>query len=656
MKRLILTALIIIFSASAQQVLAQKGKVKDSKIPAFGSVDKSELEMKECDFDKNAEAVVMFDKGQLDYILGSGIDLERHVRIKILTDKGKDWADIHLRYINWKNDEEIRDISAQVYNLDPSGNVVVTKVDKKQIFEKQINKRLAEKVFTFPEVKAGSVIEYKYKKIGAGMIDWYFQDAIPVRYSEFTFDYPNEVEIGFTPRCYLPYESKKESGNTRTVRFYSMSNVPALRDEAFILNEDDYRQKIETKTVAFNMDGRRESVLVNWPQVIRYLMEDEDFGIQIKKEIPRTADLDAQLKTISDPYSRMKVIYDYVRKNMEWNGFPGIWAFEGVKAAWKDKKGTAAEINLILINLLKDAGLKVHPILVSTHDNGLVKTTDAGNRFNPGFNQFNKVLAWVTIGNNVYVLDGTNKEAPVNLIPPDVVATEGLVISKLETFEWGWESLWKNNLQYKNMVLLQGEVTKDGKLSGEASVNSYDYARLERIATARKGKKDFTERYFSSTNPGINIDSIALENLDADSLPLVQKIFFNQQLNASGDYQYFSVNLFSGLERNPFVADERISDVFFGKTQQHILISNIAIPADYAFEELPKNIKMIMPDTSIVITRMSQASEGRLSMRITLDFKKPFYSTQEYGGFKEFYKKLFDLLNEQFVIRKKANP
>lgn len=655
MSKLLLAAFAIIFSLSGQQILAQKVKGKDSKIPAFGSVDKSELEMKECDFDKKAEAVVLFDKGELVYV--DGIDLVKHVRIKILSDKGKDNADIHIPYISWKNDEEIKDLTAQVYNLDPGGNIVITKVDKKQIFDKQINKRISEKVFTFPEVKAGSIIEYKYKKIGAGMIDWYFQRSIPVKYSEFTFDYPNLVNISFSPKCYLPYEQKTENTNSRTVKFFSMNNVPALRDEPYILNEEDYLQKIETKTIAYETSvGRMQSIVLTWPQTIRILMEDEDFGLQIKKEIPRTTDLDAQLRGINDPHAKMKVIYTYVRKNMEWNGNHGIWAFDGVKAAWKDKKGTVAEINLILVNLLKDAGINAKPILVSTHDNGIVNTLDAGTYWNPGVNQFNKVLAWVDIDKNIYVLDGTDKETPVNLIPPDVVATEGLVISKIETFEWGWESLWKNNLQYKNMVLLQGEVSKDGKLSGEASVNSYDYARLERIPMARKGKKEFTERYFTSTNPGINIDSIALENLDVDSLPLVQRVYFNQQLNASGDYQYFSVNLFSGLEKNPFVADQRISDVFFGNTQQHILISNIAIPEGYEFDELPKNVKMIMPDTSIVVTRMSQANNERLSMRITLDFKKPFYSTEEYGGFKEFYKKLFDLLNEQFVIRKKAKP
>jgi len=244
MKRLLrLSAFIVISVLTTLPIFGQKGKNKDSKIPAFGSVAKADLEMKECDFDKNAEAMVLFEKGQTDFIIGKGIDFERHVRIKILNDKGKDRADVHLRYYNWKNDEEIKDISAQVYNLDASGNVVVTKLDKKQVFERQINKRWAEKVFTFPDVKPGSIIEYKYKHINADVVNWFFQNSIPVKYSEFTFDYPNEIEIMFSPKCYLPYEQKTENTSTRTVRFFSMQNIPALRDEPYILNEDDYLQK-----------------------------------------------------------------------------------------------------------------------------------------------------------------------------------------------------------------------------------------------------------------------------------------------------------------------------------------------------------------------------------------------------------------------------
>jgi hypothetical protein len=127
--------------------------------------------------------------------------------------------------------------------------------------------------------------------------------------------------------------------------------------------------------------------------------------------------------------------------------------------------------------------------MVSTHDNGLVNSVDAGTEWSPGFYQFNKVLAWVTIGNKIYVLDGTDKETPANLIPMDVVATEGLVIEKLETMEWGWETLWKDKLEYRNAVFLQAGITADGKLTGKASISSYDYARTKQNIYSRKRQK-----------------------------------------------------------------------------------------------------------------------------------------------------------------------
>jgi len=600
--------------------------------------------------------MVLFDYGELAYIFGAGMELQRHVRIKILSDKGLDEANIKLPYHSYKNDEEITDISAQTYNLDGSGNVVVTKVDKKLIYDKKINKRYSEKVFTFPEAKAGSVIEYKYKLKGAGLIDWYFQESVPVKHSRFVIDFPQEIEVRVTPFCSRPYERTNDQRATRVVQTFAMKNIPAFRDEGYIINEDDYRDRVETIVSAFIIDGRRENRVVTWPMVTRFLMEDEDFGQQIKKEIPRTADLDAELRTLTDPYLRMKTIHHYVQNNMEWNGSPGMWALDGVKAAWKDKKGTQGEINLILVNLLKDAGLNAKPLLASTHDNGMVNTINAGTYDYPGFNQFNKVLAYVEIGNKAYVLDATDKETPCHLIPPDLLMTEALVIEKLETFEWGWKSLWDGERLNKNLILLNGTINADGKMEGNASINSYDYSRLPRVALARKDKKAYIERFLSISNPGITIDSVSLENLDSDSLPLIQKINFNQTLSSSGDYRFFSANIFTGLEKNPFVADTRICDVFFGANQHYSIIGNFTIPADYQFEEMPKNVRIIMPDTSISISRLSQASGNRISFRITLDFKKPFFSASEYPEFQAFYKKMFDMLNEQYVIRKKENP
>jgi Domain of Unknown Function with PDB structure (DUF3857) len=651
MKKPSLLAFAIFLSIS---LFAQKkGKNENPDLPPFGKVEKADLEMKQCDFDDKAEAMVLVDDGQLEYIFNRGMVFQKRVRIKILNDKGRDWANVHIRYRSERNLQDISSLEAQTYNLDPGGNIIVTKVEKKLIYDKKINKKYSEKVFTFPEVKVGSIIEYKYKHEGIGLVDWYFQRSIPVKYSHFVIDFPTEIEVNVMPYCSRQYEQKNDEQSTRFVKTYSMSKVPAFRDEPFILNEDHYRDRLETKVIAYNFSGRRENRAANWVQVIKYLMEDEDFGVQLKRNIPRTADLDEMLKNVSNSFQKMKIIYKYVQKNMQWNETYGIWALDGVRSAWKDKKGTVGEINLILVNLLKDADLNAHAVLVSTHDNGVVNTADPGTYEEPGFLQFDKVMAYVEIDKKVYVLDASEKETPVNLFPPDILGTEGLVIEKIETYDWGWRTLWKDDLAAKSLIQIFGLIDESGNMSGEATISSADYARLNRLPVVKKGKDKFIEKYIAAANATLKVEDVEFENVDADSLPLIQKVKFNQPLNSSGDYRYFSINTLSGLETNPFVADNRFSDVFFGYNQNYVLVGNYTLPDGYEVETLPKNIRMIMPDTSISISRVSQLSGSILMTRVSLDFKKPVYPAGQYPEMQEFYKALFDILNEQFVIRKK---
>ena len=646
-------ALLALTLALSLCVKAQKAKKTDPNIPVFGAVEKTDLQMRACAFDEKAEALVLLEDGLLEYVMGSGMEMKRRIRIKILNDKGLDWANVHLSYRSESNLQDIAGLEAQTYNLDAAGNIVITKLDKKLVYDKKINKKYSEKAFTFPEVRVGSIIEYKYKHRGIGLVDWYFQRSIPVSYSHFTIDFPQEIEVATIPHCNRAYTSDKQEKALRVVQSYASSNVPAFRDEPYIINEDYYRDRLETKVVAYTLQGKRTSRVANWKQVINFLMEDEDFGTQIKKNIPRTAELDEMLKTVTAPYERMKAVYKYVQNNMQWNEYSGIWALDGVKSAWKDKKGTSGEINLILVNLLKDAGLNVHPILVSSHANGVVNTLDAGTYESPGFNQFNKVMAYVMINGKDYVLDASQKNTPAHLMPAEVLLTEGLVIEKIETGDWGWKMLWRDDQAARNNLMINGTIDEAGTMNGNVYITSYDYAKLSRLDVAKKGKETFIEKYVSEANASLHVDDVTFENIDADSLPLVQKITFKQPLNTAGAYNYFSANILTGLEKNPFLADNRASDVFFGYNQSYNIVGSFIIPEGYSFDELPKNIKMILPDTSVVISRVAQVTGNILQTRIQLEFKKPVYPAEQYAQLQEFYQRLFDILNEQFVIRKK---
>src|ERR1700733_821197 len=97
----------------------------------FGKIDNTDLEMKACDFEKDANAEVLFDKGNLYF----GADLlsitnEIHRRIKVFNDHGKNEADIHIRFESGNHLEYITGLQAQTINL-VDGKPEITKLDKK---------------------------------------------------------------------------------------------------------------------------------------------------------------------------------------------------------------------------------------------------------------------------------------------------------------------------------------------------------------------------------------------------------------------------------------------------------------------------------------------------------------------------------------------
>lgn len=620
-------------------------------LPDFGKVDISELKLNECSFDKNAPAMFFFREGKsLSKIQGTALgssvfdQMEIRVRLKIFNKSGFDAANIKIRY-PISDQIAIKKLSAQTYNLDPSGQIIVTKLEKSNVYDKKINKRWAEKSFAMPDVKEGSVIEYQYTIDGYYSDVWYFQQSMPVVFSRIVMNLPVELITTPVPSVSMPMQKGNSLEDNNTVSWYEMENIPGLRDEPYMSAEKDYLQRIEIYPIAIDIRGiPRINLREEWPKLIKDLLSDPDFGEQLKKDIPRTADLDEMLKPITDPYQKMVAIHRYVRKNMQWNNFDNIWALNGVKSAWKDKKGTSGEINLILVNLLKDAGLKAHAILVSTMDNGTVNASV------PELSQFNKVMAYVEIGDKFYVLDAIEKYTPSYLIPEEVMASEGLLISNPESNEWGWKTLWDGEHKYSKDIQLSANIDEKGMMKGTANIKSSDYARVSLMPLVKQGGNKEKEKL--TTISEVVIDSLADDNVEDDAKPIVQNVSFSAPTTVTGDYNYFSVNMFTGLEKNPFIADQRQSDVFFATSQNFSIDAVVTLPDGYKIDELPKNVKMITADTSIVFSRKSNYSGGILSVLMTLEFKLPLYVVADYDSFKEFYKKLFGYLNDKYVYKK----
>ena len=159
----------------------------------LGEVSIEELKEKQHPKDTSAVAAVLYEKGKTYYEFSSNkgflLVTEVETRIKIYKKKGYDWANIQLSlYKDGSTREEVYFSNTCSYNL-VNGKIEKIKLKSEGIFNEEVNKYNNLVKITMPNIKEGTVIEYKYKRVSPffNLIkDWNFQSTIPVNYSEYT--------------------------------------------------------------------------------------------------------------------------------------------------------------------------------------------------------------------------------------------------------------------------------------------------------------------------------------------------------------------------------------------------------------------------------------------------------------------------------------
>src|SRR6266496_3615255 len=79
-------------------------------LPEFGDISEDEKKLTVSSFDKEADAVVIFDEASADHNDQYNLISTRRIRLKILKQKGIRYGDIEIRYISKDDIEYVGDI------------------------------------------------------------------------------------------------------------------------------------------------------------------------------------------------------------------------------------------------------------------------------------------------------------------------------------------------------------------------------------------------------------------------------------------------------------------------------------------------------------------------------------------------------------------
>ena len=604
--------------------LAQKEPMK------YGKVDKADLMMKVYPADSSASAVVLCNYGYFD---SNQMQFVHQRRIKILKEEGKSWGDVYAP----ASTQSIT-IKGQTVNLE-NGVPVVTKLSKEGIIVEKITRGLFRAKAAMPNVKVGSVIDVEYYFAGLPPY-WNFQEIIPVKWSELILEESTYFSFRKNFTGYVPLS---ESANDRWVS----KDVPAFKSEPFVDNTENYLTRMNIEISSIHIPGELyKNLATSWDAVRKTLKNDDDFGGRLDQFNLFLNPIANDIKSsTSSPEERLEKAIESVKK-IKWNKSESIWCSHlGLNDAFTKKIGNSAEINLILVILLRKLEIDANPIVLSTRDNGFIPPHLVS------LNKLNYVIAHSVIGEKTYLLDATDENLTLGLLPKRAINGNGMIIRK-ETIESIDLTPTKKD---KEISILDLDLTTDGKLKGSWSKSYFDYGAYHfRTKFKSKNSQDDYLKDVESKYHGLSIDEYAITNLDSLQLPVKEqyKVSIKNKITKTTDQIFIQPVLFDSYTENPLKAEQRIYPVDFTTGFENTFLLYLNIPEGYSVEQLPKNMKMTLPGNSASLQQLSSINDKRIQVIFKLFINKPVFYQTEYQDLKSFFDQLVKKQSEMIILKK----
>ncbi len=213
--------------------------------------------------DTSAVAVYLYEETKVYYdALGiGGLKTNRHyaVKIKILKSEGVSLADVEIPYSS--EYERISSLEVSSYNR-VDGKIVETKMKNKDVVTEKVTEDVLLRKFSIPNVREGSVIEYKYTVASSFPVIIHpirVQHEYPVVYSFSEVAIPDILQFNVnTQGAYTLAGERSTSsalGLQNNVYTFIGEDIPALKPEPFVWCMDDFETKVSFELRSADIPG-----------------------------------------------------------------------------------------------------------------------------------------------------------------------------------------------------------------------------------------------------------------------------------------------------------------------------------------------------------------------------------------------------------------
>jgi len=623
----------------------------------FGNIPDSLFQMQQPDGDTpyritNKELNISFQEANESIVAV----LEHHIRIKVFDDSVREASVVAIPYY-FDNDME-RVTSLEAYTYLPSGERAA--LSEKDIRTININSRYSIKEFAMPAVEDGAVIEYRYtieRRYIEELPDFYLSHEVPTDNAKLTITYPKYLryqsytenfdgnikhDVVYTDTSSVPKVFTIPQPQPIVTERWMASNVPALKEEAYISTLDDYRGKIKFLLSEFGIP--RQQLENNWEVVVARIRDKTNPWESIERNNKAEAAGDSIAGSLDGaPESQVQdSIYHYLNNRINFSGQHTAFSQTSGKEVLAGKPSSQAAINQTLVAMLRAADIDAYPVLISTRKSGKI------NMDFPSFYQFNGLMVRSEIGGKSYLMDAGFPYSQPGLIPVDTYGSRGLVLRE-EGYEW--IDINPDKSLFDIQVQIDGQLDRDGTLRGtvEAVQQGYPAQIIRQKKADGNSDSEILRQTLFDGYPQMRISDIVVNNAEKYGQPIA--------ITADFEIESYATSFTDGLNFSPMVVGYRNENPFSGPDRNLPITLDAPEKLDLSYSiELPEGHSVAVDDDRTIkfsgaeFVEQYDNTTGQLNYRYQINIDQRNFSANYFPSLYKLYNRWVELSNSSWLI------
>jgi hypothetical protein len=594
-----------------------------------------------------------------------------YVRLKVLTERGKQYANVELGYAHSDEGGSTDIDNVQGRTIHPDGTIIpFAGKPYEKLVEKTQGVRFMAKVFTLPDVEVGSIIEYRYKlRLGDYWFrapQWYIQSGLYTRKAHYSWKPTSKQLI-----------SNEEGGQlTNTISWTKIlptgtelkeTQLPARAFDQgqyiFDLNahdippapEEDYMPPISSFTyrVLFYYSPYRtgdeywKNEGKHWAKLRdKFIGPGPVVTAAVHDLVLPTDSQDQKLRKLYAAIMKLENT-NYTREHSSTEEkSQGLKEIRTTDDIWTRKRGNNDQIAALFVAMARTAGMKSYLAVITSRDRSVFFRSFLS------MSQLDDDLAIVNVDGKDQFFDPGSRYCPYQHLEWKHSQTSGL--RQIDGGAGPVETPGETYLYSKTTRIADLTMDEHGEVSGTLKMTYTGSPALHWRQRALIGDKESLERELRThverlMPAGADIKVTSIDKLEDYEQPLVVNLSFKGAVgSATGKRLLIPADIFEINAKPAFPHEKRDIPVYFPYSRTNQDAVRIKFPPSFKVESLPATDKEGFQKFALYSLN-SESTPNSFTIRRDYFLAEIYFKPEEYAGLRSFYSK-FENKDQETVV------